>query len=332
LLEAQAPTWATLALPDLGVSVQAPSFPGISNQFNFVEEEYSSLTRDTLKQEISRVLGGDLGVPAFVWQAGWAKAVAQLQRQAQARKRAARRNWSKLGWEMPGGLALAETEQAEMDVNQAISEQVLEKTLQEQLQKREDFWEAVKQGQVLEQQLFTEWNSYQERQLKAAVAYQEASISTYNALVAEYNAVLQYAQAQTAVKELALRGAVTRLEERKLELERARVSGEIDSRRLQQYESEWGGVRAEAEVYSQELRGVEVDLQAQRALIEAYGERVKANQTIIQAWGQEWQGYGTKIEAERLKLGVEDIYSKVFDSETKAFEAAVQAAAAAADT
>jgi hypothetical protein len=321
LLELLVPDFAALQLPSLEVPVADPGLPGLSNQFSYSEQPYSSAQMTVLQTEISRVINGDLGVPGFVWDAVWARAAGQLQRQGQARRREARRAWAKLGWEMPGGVALAQSEQAEQEINEQISAQVLEKTLQHALQKREDFWQAMQQGVALEQLALQAWTGYQERQLRAAQAYQEAAVATYNALVAGYNAVIQQAQVKVEVKRLELQGALAKLDEHRLTLERARVAGEIDKNRLQAYLAEWEGVKAEVAVYAEQLRGVEADLSVQRAGIEAYGARVQANTAILDAWGKEWDGYSAKINAENLKLGKYQTEASIFGERVRAFQA-----------
>jgi hypothetical protein len=60
--------------------------------------------------------------------------------------------------------------------------------------------------------------------------------------------------------------------------------------------------------------------------VEVYGEQVKAQETIVRAWAAAWDGYAKKIEAERLKIGVYEVESRIFGERVRAYQVASEAA------
>jgi hypothetical protein len=314
------PTIRDVTLPEFdGISVTQETLPTLTGGLSYTDPGYDDAQLDELRTEISRVLNGGVGIPAHLWDAVWDKASVQIVREGVARERQGRQAWAKLGWNMPGGIALAQQEQAAHDINQQLSEKAREQAIQRATMEREDFWQAVQHGVAFQKLLTDLYNATQERQLRAQVAMVEAMVNIYNANVARYNTNLQRAQAEIAVKELELRGALAQLDVDKGKMEGAKVEAEVQSQVVQTYTAEWEGVRAAVAKYQAMVEAKQAELDTQRLRVQTYGEEVKARAVEVDAWAKEWDGYVAKIEGQKAKAQVYEAEARVFSERMKGF-------------
>lgn len=312
-------------LPAFDVSITQESIPTLTTGFSYTDPGYTDAQVDQIKGEVSRVLNGDVGIPAHLWDAIWDKTAHQITRAGVAREREGRNAWAALGWSMPGGVALAQQEQAAFDINQQLSEKAREQAIQRATMEREDFWNAVQHGVAFQKILIDLYNAFQERQLRAQVALVEAMVSVYNANVARYNANLNRAQAEIAVKELELKGALSQLEVDKGKMEGARVEAQVQQQIVQTYVAKWEGVKAAVQKFQGMVEAKKAELDVQRLRVQTYGEEVKARSIEVDAWAKEWDGYVAKVEGQKAKAQVYEVESKVFAEQMRGFGVASEA-------
>jgi hypothetical protein len=313
------PVIRDVPLPEIDISIPVDSLPTLTGGLAYTDPGYSDSQVDQLRQEISRVLNGDVGIPAHLWDAIWDKAGHQIVREGVARERQGRKAWAKLGWSMPGGVALAQQEQAAFDINQQLSEKARELAIQRATMEREDFWQAVQQGVAFQKVMMDLYNAFQERQLRAEIAINEAMVNIYNANVSRYNTNLQRVQSQVAVAELELRGALSQLEVDKGRMEGAKVEAEVQQQITQVYVAKWEAVRNAVSRYQAFVEAKKTELDAQRLRVQTYGEEVKAHATKVDVWAKQWDGYVAKIEAEKAKAQVYETEARVFSERMKGY-------------
>lgn len=319
------PTIRDVTLPTFDdLTTPQDQLPSLTAGLSYSDPGYSDAQIDTLRSEISRVLNGDLGIPGHMWEAIWDKAAMQITRAGVTHERQGRQAWAKLGWSMPGGVALAQREQAAFDVNQQLSEKAREQAIQRATMEREDFWQAVQQGVTFQKLMMDQYNAFQERQLRAAVAMVEVQVNVYNANVQAFNAKLARTQAEVAVKEMQLRGALSNLEVDKLKLEGTKLEAEIQQQLVQVYASQWEGVRSAVAKYQAMVQAKNAELEIQRARVQNYGEQVKARAVEVDAWAKEWDGYVAKIEGQKAKAAAFETESRAFSERMKGYGLAVE--------
>ena len=257
----EVPTLSGITVPEFGgiqdidttVPLPDTTFPDLDTGLEYTNALWTSANLDDMASHMSRVRAGDFAINATIWGQVFDRAMSQIRREARTREREGRRAWSRLGWMMPGGVALAQQELAAHDINESATAKALEVAVQETVQKNEDFWKAITQGAQLEGLYREAWDQYHERGLRFAIAVQNAGVAVYNALVAKYQVQVAAAQVTIESKRLMLENERLKLEQFKAEIEAEIAKGEIDKLRMQLYIAQWDGVKAAIEVYATEV-------------------------------------------------------------------------------
>lgn len=315
----------TIAPLSIDVLLPLTELPTLEGTIHYVDPGYADTQLAQLEAEISRVLNGNLGIPDYLWDAIWDKAGTQLHRQAVTLERQARRAWAKLGWMLPGGMALAGREQAAHDINEQVSEKARELAIQRATMEREDFWQAVQHGTALQQLEIGLYNAQQERLFKLAVSQVEVFVAVYNALLTKHQMQVQQVQAQLATEELKLKHALATLEVDKTKLEAAKLVGEINQVAVQTYVARWEAVKTAIEKYRVEMTKVDYQLKDRELDLQRYAEQTKGWATEVDAWGKEWDGYVAKLKAQETKATTYEAAARVFGERMKGYGISVEA-------
>ena len=314
-----------LPIESVDPSITIPTFTveDLSNQLTYTNNLWTSTDLDDMRSHMDRVRNGDFSITAIIWQQIFDRASMQLRKEAITRERAARRQWSKNGWMMPGGIALAGAQQAAQDINESTAMKALEVAVQEAVQKDEQFWKSMSQGVSIESLYNKAHAEYYERGLRFAIALQDAYLAIYQALIAKFNAEIAAAQMQIESKRLEIDNQRLKLEENKLVIEAALARGEADKLELQLYIAQWEGIKAAVDVYKAEVEAVKVNVDAQRANLEAHGLNIQQYKTLVDAWATEWQGYESKMKGEEAKAAVFDSLVKAYSARVAAYSAEI---------
>jgi hypothetical protein len=229
------PDFAAVATIDTTITLPTPTFPTILDEIEFTNALWTSANVDDMAVHMARVRAGDFAISTTIWRQIYDRTVMTLRREAIARERAGRRVWAKLGWSMPGGVALAQQELAAHDINESTASKALEMAVQEAVQKSDEFWKSITHGATLEGMYQTAHTAFYERGLRFAIAVQQASVAVYNAYAARYQIEVAIVQANIESVRLKIENERMKLEGNKLVIEAALARGEADKLELQLY-------------------------------------------------------------------------------------------------
>jgi hypothetical protein len=297
----------------------------LEGALSYQDDGFSDGHLAELVVDIKRVLAGNVGLPPAIWDAIWDKASAQITRAGVARERQGRQAWAKLGWSMPGGVALAQQEQAAFDINQQLSDKAKEQAIQRAVMSREDFWKAMEQGVTAEKLLRDHYHAFQERQLKAQIAMVETMVAVYNANVSRYNANVASTQALIALRDQEIRTLMVPLDVAKARIEGAGMQVQAQGQKLQNQALKWEQVKLALQQYTAEIESKKNELLFQAQRLELFGSQVKLRETEVLEWSKKWDGYASKIEAQKAISSTFSAEVASFAERVKGYTATVEA-------
>ena len=137
---------------------------------DFTEVMWSSAYVQEMRDRLAEIRAGDFAISADIWAQIFDRATRQVRREALTREREGNIAWARLGWDMPGGVALGAQELAAQNINEAASAAALEQAVQESLQKEDQFQKAVVQGKELESLMAEVHSKFYDRQVQCSVA------------------------------------------------------------------------------------------------------------------------------------------------------------------
>jgi hypothetical protein len=293
--------------PSIGGDVNGPG-----NGFRYEETDFDVTTLEAIRADMAAVRAGRAALPAAVSDALWGRASEQDHEASVRALRMATRNHAARGWDMPGGLVQAGVLEVIQGVRAADSERARARAIQDALWAREDFWQAVTQGLAAEQALGALHEGQAERMLRAAIFAQEAAVAAHNAMLAGFNAQLALAEHDLAMHREQVQTRLAKLEELRLEIQRAQLVGELNVRDVERYQAEWSGAKLELDTYLAKWKGVEAQLQADARRFERYGLRLQNRAQQLSNHKLEWDGYLGKLQAQETKGRVYQVEGSVF--------------------
>jgi hypothetical protein len=308
----------------LSVDLPTPDLPDITDTLDYTNELWTSANVDDMAEHMARVRGGDFAIGEDIFRQIFNRAMVQVRRESVAQERQGRRAWGRLGWDIPGGVALAAEREAAENVSRANSFHAMETAIKEATQKNDDFWKSIELGAQLEALYAEAHKAYQDRALRYAVAVIDASVAILNAYIARYNA--QVAAARVAIEEarVQLESQRITLEQYRLRIEAAIARGESQKLELELYKAQWEGIDAAVRVYATQIEAVKANLDAQRILLESHNLNIQGYATRVDAWAKEWEGQRVKIQGEGLRVQQFDSYVRAYAADIQGFSAEVQ--------
>lgn len=321
------PTLFTLTLPDAPV-LNIPTFddpiPDFEldfdvGTFNYNETLYDSAMLATLRARITAMINGGTGLPVEVETALFDRARTREASVNLAAQQTSLEEWSSRGFTMPGGditRRLAEIREARRTAENTLQRDVM---VQVHTAALEQLKAGVSSGVELEGQLMNYYAGFADRQLRAAVATVELSVSSLNGRIAFFNAKLARIDLAARVFETRVRAALATIEVYKAQIEGERVRGEINVQQIQLYQSQINAALSLIEVYRAKLEGARVQTEVERNKIETYKARVDAFGAVVQAKRTEYDGYSTAVQAEVAKTGIYETTVRAYAARVDAY-------------
>lgn len=317
------------ALPDLGdipeITAVAPtiSLSALATEFSFTEPTYTEQISSTVKTQIARVLGGDLGIPSSVWAAMWTKTSGDLARQQVGRLRLSRNRGAASYWALPAETALVASRAINDEGARSIQLDRLQKATAEATMKREDFWQAVQQGIALEGIWMNFHESLAQRALGAAEQLANVEIQVHNANIQRYNLLVENAKLTGAIDDMKVKRLLSGYE---IYLKKSEVIVAQTKSKIEHYQALWEGYKAQ-------FTGVATLGGAQT---ERFSARTARAQLAVQKFGEDIKYWNATLDAElkskEFLLQKADTEAKNFSTQYGLISSLATATAAIVDT
>jgi hypothetical protein len=315
------------AMPDLivpqfeGVRPVLPAMDTPGQVFFYQEGEFSSPLWEALRDQLADDLrnGGDVGTIAGMANLN-AQAVAAIVEDRERKKEEVRDTFAAMGHAKLHGPALAAIQRIERDADRDIQ------NLQWQLTSRRAELTVQNRQFTVQQALaavtgvcLEVWNQSNGRALEAAKATVAAAYQDVDARVSLFNCTVSAYQVEAAVMEARIRAALAGLEKAKLELEAAKVRGELNQQRVQTYVAQIQAVAQIVEVFKARLQGAATKAEVQKAKLQAYESSVQAYASRVNATTAQYNAKVSQITGEKAK-------AEVYESQVRGYQARVDAA------
>jgi len=302
------PSWDALSLPEFaGARPNDVTFEAPGQLFTYQEGSFSSTLQDAIEQQIYDDLlsGGNIDAITGITEA-IAKAESVAARTLRIELAAIRDGWAARGQDGPTGA----DEDKEYQARQRYSDSVNEVTAQfvtERCRLTVQHREALLQhGLSFVDLRFRAYSEAQNRALEAAKATADFGYRNVEIQVQIYNLQLSRYQADAAVFEAKVRASSQILDARRLELETARLRGDLRKQDIDIYVAKCSALSVSIESYKAQIQGALAKLQAQTEKINAFRAKVDAFVAQINSMTAQYNAWGTRVSAEKVKV---DLYA-----------------------
>lgn len=302
LIDIHVPDFDPLAPIDVAITIPDVDIGDLKNGLQWANADFDVEQLLGIQEQLDRVRQGDFAITSGIWHQIYNQSAQRTQREGLAKRRQARTHWANLGWGLPGGVAFAGEEEAQRTVYEETAKHSLEVATQEAKQKDEQFWKATAEGIKLEAQLHEINQALNDRRLKYAIALQEASVATYNALANALNLEIARVNAKVQAVGLEIEAQKAELSNRKMRLDAAIARGEVNKNAVEVYKAHWDGIKAAADAYTAEVQAIGANVEAQKAAVEAHGLKVSQKKMEVDTWAAQVDAYGKKMQAQSIKV------------------------------
>lgn len=326
----EAPSLNLPALPALDVidvpAFTAPELPAFDESaplFNSVapntviqwtEPVYQSENFDESLAVLQRMRLGGTGLPAAVEQAIFERGRARIDRATSKAVAELSDQWAARGFVAPPGALSAQraavVEDAQLQVG-TLSRDVLVQATETEI---ENLRFSVTQGLAAEQILVNLFSNAVQRTFEMARFTVETSLSVYNAQINVFNALMQAYQTKASVFKVLTDAALATLEQQRLQLEAARVRGELNQQKVAVYSEQVKATLSEVELYKARLQGVQAKADVVKTIFEGFRAEVQAYAEQMGARKTEADIFRTRMEGETAKIKVGEAQASIFSA------------------
>jgi len=313
-----------ITFPDFTVPAPSHDIEAPGNSFIYDEGIYASDLGDALDARLldevlsnrTELSDGTItygsGVPAVVEEAIYARLNDKLEEEIERSYIEANTYFSAKGHDLPPGAlsgrileANKEAARKRLDNANAVMIQAFELA-----QKNNQF--IITSGLQREQQLLDHFNQVANRALDAAKFVQQAAILVYQAKVDLFKADMQLYITEAQVYEIKIRANLAFLEKYKLELEGARLRGDLRMQEVQLYSALVAANEALVRIFATQVESVKVKYDADATRVQAFATGIQAYTAQINAITARYDAYRSQISGEVAK-------SQVYAEKVRAF-------------
>jgi len=328
-----APTFEPVNLPDAPVvvipefAVPRPTSGAIAapaDDFLFAAQEYSS---DLLTKTVSKVkefLAGGVGIADHIWEQIWAREGDKENREATKLIGEVDTTWSKRRFTMPQGFQAAQIRHIHQDVRSSSATRAREVATQEAQLDIENLKFAVEQGVALESIRGNFFFQTQSHALDAAKFGYQISVEIYNAKLALFSAEVQMYVADVTAYKAQIEGALATLELYKSELEGQAIINQVNQTTLSIYLGYLEAAKTDILFFEAHITKANAEIEVTKMQFDEY-------RLAIDKFGAELQETSTHFDAYKLDLAKPEMQAKIYETNTSAFSALMQAKATDVD-
>ena len=276
-----------------------------TGSFAWVEDTYSSTIQTTLETEIARRFNGGSGLPDDFWNTLVERDKYQQEEAALRAEEEVSDLWGRNGWDTPQlaeGYALNRIREG---IFREESGRRREVWLQETRMEEDSLRFAVVQG-IASETLLTGFHSAQAaRSLQAAQFTQDVAIRLAGLHIDRLNARYSAYATDAQVYKTRIEAEVTKLEDRRQDLEEARVKAELNDQDIRVFLAQYEAADKLIKLFLGEIEGIKAENERDKVRAEVIGERVRVYAEKIRANGLAWDGWSKKVDGQ---LGVAGLY------------------------
>lgn len=330
-LRAAKPTAPTL--PDL------PDFLGlVATQYTITNQQLTTFIGQcpalaNLCPRLAELLAGDsIGIPAAVAQALRDRAFAAEDRQAAQAETEALTDWRARGFTLPGGAL--EAKLASIRVLNRDKKAQLNRDLwiEEAKLEIENLRFALQQGIAYEGLLRDSWaklygivQAIAQADIDTLVKGLEAALNLYRTQMDGWKTEFETIKDQ-------LQAELAKLEVYKSELDAARLIGQLNQQDVDLYRAQLDALNTVVALYKTQVDAANSLLQAELAKLEDAAKRTQIYTAKIGAYEAAWRAYGIAAGEEKTKAEIYDTQTRAFAARVQAFATENEAVKAMADT
>lgn len=308
------PTFTPPVLPTF--SETAPVFTAVApnTAIEWAEPVYASENFDEALAVISRMRLGGTGLPAAVEQGLFERGRAREDRAAAKAVAELTDQWAARGFVAPPGALSAQRaavlELAALNIT-TLSRDVLIKATDIEV---ENLRFSVTNGLAAEQILVNLHNNATQRLFEVAKSAVENALALYNSQVNVLNALNQGYATKAQVFRIRVDAELASLESQKLELEAARLRGDLNMQQVALYKERLAAVLSEIEVFKAQLAGVQARAEIVKTVYEGFRTEVQAFGEVIASRKVEADIHRSQVEGEVSRIKIGEARASIFTS------------------
>lgn len=311
LSDVDVPDFDYSTLPVLNATIPELDLPSLSVSFNWQEPDYRPVVIDDVVSKIRELWSGRLGIPQYLENAMWERAVEREDIAAEREIGSVVNDYSARGFTVPPGVMGKRLDDLRSEHARRRSAVTRDITIEVAKIHVENVRFAVTQGLAAENVYYNIHQNAAQRLFEAERARVESQISVHNALVTSFNAKVQLFQAQIS-------SYTTRLQAM-IDVYKARVQGavaknELNSQRVQIYSTQIQAMNATVGLYEAQIRAAATKLDAVRNKVEIYRAQIQAYAERLNAARLPFEIYKTQVDAETAKYGIIDAEARAYSA------------------
>lgn len=318
LIEVDIPTFTPIVLPTFDETAPTLDATEPMSALNWSEPVYASTTLDAVLGTLQDMREGTTGLPAEIEAQLFDRARAREDRTAHRAEQEIYEAFAGRGFVAPPGMMSKQL--AQVRENNQLQANALQRDIMVRIAdiRIENLRFSVTQGLAAEQMLVAIFQNATLRAFEVAKLEVANLIAIYNTKVALFNSAMDAYRTKAQVYETVLKGRLAALEAFKVQMEGAKVAGEVNEQRTKVYEAQVKGLMADVELYRARLQGVQAQVDAARASLDGY-------RIDVQAYAEKIGAERTKIEAYRAQVDGESAKSQSNAHRASVFSSLVQA-------
>lgn len=314
LIEVDIPAFTPIVLPTFDETAPTLDATEPMSALNWAEPVYASTTLDAVLGTLQDMREGTTGLPAEIEAQLFDRARAREDRTAQRAEQEIYEAFAGRGFVAPPGMMskqLAQVREANQLQANALQRDIMVRIADIRV---ENLRFSVTQGLAAEQVLVAIFQNATLRAFEVAKLEVANLIAIYNTKVALFNSAMDAYRTKAQVYETVLKGRLAALEAFKVQMEGAKVAGEVNEQRTKVYEAQVKGLMADVDLYRARLQGVQAQVDAARASMDGYRIDVQAYAEKIGAERIKIESYKAQVEGESAKSQSNAHRASVFSS------------------
>lgn len=314
------PSPNSITIPEFTEDIPANTLVPPTQQFNYVEPDFSLTLKDDVTTKISNdVNNGGTGLAASVEDAIFDRTEERDQLVLDDSIQGLVDEWSGRGFSLPTGVLLKGEERFRIEHfnNRLTTNRDIQKLQADLAQNNTQF--AVSSGLSLIEQEFRNANDVNNRALQSERALVEFTIALWETKVTDHNLKLERVRLQAAKNASILQGEGLRLEEYKSQLLEMDARSTVDKDKIANYTAQVNSFNSKAGLFREQVNAVSASIAIENLKLDFYKSQTADYTSRVNAENAKFASHSATVDGELGKV-------KVFDSQVQAYAAEVAAA------
>lgn len=298
----------------------------LDGQLEYQETEYTPALAGAIQAALGSMLQGGSGLPLAVEQAIFDRGRGREDRLSRKQVIEVAEDMAARGFDEPTGVLPSRLREVRGDnrekaaaLNRDLAIRIAEIGL-------ENIRSELAQGIAWEQVLISKAEAQNERALRVATYARDYGLRRVDALTAINNLALAAYQADAAVFRDLIAAELSKLQEIDGRIKLEQLKGAVNENLIREYEAQWKGVQALADFYKIDVEAAKVKGEINVQRIQQAELYVRQYSTDVDAWGKLQDAHRTEMEASMAPLRAAELLSGVFANRVNAYRTKSEAA------